>query len=862
MWKANLLRISETIILSTILLFLECNMWPIGKVWGYTLTVTSYGSKVDFGKLAPSDPPAIIPYAAEIVIVSPSSTWDLRVGAANNLINTADAAKTIPIGQLKWSPSNTTPTWNPFYTSLQTILSAQPATPAAGKAVAYDYRLDINWQDYSGSYCGTLTYTVTAGLIGPSFALPNPFSPDGDGIKDTTEISYYLDVAGTITATILEGTTTIRTLLSNATQTAGLHSVVWDGKNSSSIVVGDGQYKYLIQDDGSTVASGIITVDTISSSGTAIVQGRIMDDANSQPLSTATVRLYEAGGKQVSITTSDSSGGYLFNNVASGYYYLQASHSSYYTKATSLFYLSSGEVVTYNIYLSHNTSLFITKEVDVKTAQKGDVISYKISIRNIGMGRVKDIKVEDRPPYNFKYLPGTTQIDGRKALDPTGENPLVFSLDTLSTSESIILTYRAMVGIDASLADQKNSAWCFGYTEEGRVSAGPASCVIRIKEGIFRKRGIIIGKVYEDQNGDGIQQEGEKGLPKVKLVMEEGTTVITDIEGRYSIPYIKPGSHILMIDRTTLPSNNISPTKLSQLIVLPEGGISKVNFGLTQAKDLHLTEDKVSKVNFGLTQAKDLHLTEDKEEFSLICLGEGELGYLTVKGNIEGFEQGNEGFAPKIYTKSRLALYLKGKIKGEYLLTASLDTSKDEADRLYEAISPEAYYPIYGDESSLISPVTYSRLYLRIDHRESFLLYGDYQTNLSGGHFSSYERRLSGIKGYYKGSSSEVTIFRAETKQVRCRDDILGEGVSGPYYLSHYPVVNDSEIIRIERRNEETQRVISCSYQKKNVDYSIDYQEAKITFVQPVPEREAGGVVYYIVAIYEYVPLGGESRHY
>ncbi|MEW6103811.1 MAG: carboxypeptidase regulatory-like domain-containing protein, partial [bacterium] len=841
--RKALARIFGGIALSIALLFLEGQMQP--SLLAYTLTVTSYGGKVEFGSLCPENPPVIIPYAAEMVVVSPSSTWDLRVQAASDLKNTSDNTKIIPISQLKWSPSEVSPNWTSFSTALQTMLSAQPATPAEGKALAYDYRLEINWQDPPGSYAGTLTYTVTAGLIGPSFASPNPFSPNGDGIKDTTEISYYLDANGTITATILEGTTTIRTLLSNVAQLAGVQSITWDGKNDSAVIVADGQYKYLIQNNGSTIASGIITVDTTTSSGTGIVSGKTLDNANSQPLSDTSVGLYEASGKAVGNTTSDPSGNYTFNNVSAGYYYLKAEHTSYYSKTTPLFYVAAGEVVTYNIYLTHNISLFITKEASVKIGEKGDVIGYKINVKNIGVGRVMDIKVEDKLPYNFKYLASTTKINGRKAADPMGNNPLIFSIGTLSEGEETVLTYYVMIGIDASLGEKRNLAYCFGYIEEGKVSAGPVSSFIRVKEGIFRKRGVIIGKVYKDKNGDEIQQAGEEGIPKVKLLMEDGTMVITDSKGRYSIPYVKPGSHVLMIDRTSLPFE-ILRGYLSHFTVLPEGGMSKVNFGLMPSENPQEREE-----------------IKQEERFSLIGLSEGELGYLMAKGNIEALKEGNEGFAPKFYTKSRVALYLKGKIKGEYLLTTILDTNKDEEDRLYEAISPEEYYPIYGDEAGLInSPTTYGRLYVRLDHKDSFLLYGDYPVNFSETRFSSYERTLSGIKADYKGSNSLLSMFRAETKQVACRDDLLGKGVCGPYYLSHYPIVGESESIRIERRDEKTNQVLSLSSQKRNVDYSIDYTQARITFAQPISEREPGGIVYYIVAIYEYVPVGEGDKHY
>ena len=51
------------------------------------------------------------------------------------------------------------------------------------------------------------------------------------------------------------------------------------------------------------------------------------------------------------------------------------------------------------------------------------------------------------------------------------------------------------------------------------------------------------------------------------------------------------------------------------------------------------------------------------------------------------------------YGAARASLFLKGTIKGEYLLTIGADSDKDTRTKLYRDIKPDAVYPVYGDSS-------------------------------------------------------------------------------------------------------------------------------------------------------------------
>lgn len=90
----------------------------------------------------------------------------------------------------------------------------------------------------------------------------------------------------------------------------------------------------------------------------------------------------------------------------------------------------------------------------------------------------------------------------------------------------------------------------------------------------------ILGKVYVDENNNSSQDEGEKGIEGVVIIMENGITVVTGPDGKYSITNLKGGFHVLKLDDWTLPPGIIliSEDERSKFINLPAGGSGYVDF--------------------------------------------------------------------------------------------------------------------------------------------------------------------------------------------------------------------------------------------------------------------------------------------
>jgi hypothetical protein len=95
----------------------------------------------------------------------------------------------------------------------------------------------------------------------------------------------------------------------------------------------------------------------------------------------------------------------------------------------------------------------------------------------------------------------------------------------------------------------------------------------------------VTGKVFNDANRNGRQDDGEEGVPGVRLVTPRGLQATTDPFGRYHItcaitPHEGRGSNfVLKLDDRTLPSGFRMSTDQVQVQRATRGKALKVNFG-------------------------------------------------------------------------------------------------------------------------------------------------------------------------------------------------------------------------------------------------------------------------------------------
>ncbi|MGB5443171.1 MAG: carboxypeptidase regulatory-like domain-containing protein [Gammaproteobacteria bacterium] len=319
--------------------------------------------------------------------------------------------------------------------------------------------------------------------------------------------------------------------------------------------------------------------------------GVVFDSASNQPLAGATVTLFgiDAGGNDFTPVVLDMSGNpapsqvvtgadgrYEFPLVAAGDYRLDvlapATHSFPSTLPPAslpagrdidasgsyggTFTVSalSGPVFI-DLPLDPGTAqpgLFIEKTASKTVAGLGESVLYTLKISN-GTGiTLTDTRMVDELPAGFAYQRGTSRLDELRIGDPQGApgRQLLYQLGTLAPAAEHILQYRVQIRTGALRGDGINSAQLISNAAASNV----AKAKVRIADDVFRDEALILGKIFVDCNRDRLQGAEEPGIPGVRIYLDDGTFVVSDVEGKYSFVGISPRTHALKVDATTLPA--------------------------------------------------------------------------------------------------------------------------------------------------------------------------------------------------------------------------------------------------------------------------------------------------------------------
>ena len=191
----------------------------------------------------------------------------------------------------------------------------------------------------------------------------------------------------------------------------------------------------------------------------------------------------------------------------------------------------------------------------------------------------------------------------------------------------------------------------------------------------------------------------------------------------------------------------------------------------------------------------------------------------------------------------RAALFLKGKIPGEALLTMGYDSDKNTQGRLFRDIQPEEFYPVYGDASVKgFDAQSTGRLYVRVDKNKSFLLYGDYTTLSSNEarQLGQYSRSLNGLKGHYENDRVSVNAFATHDTAHQVIEELPAQGISGPYQISRVKgLIENSEKVEILVRDRNQPSVIlKTTPQMRFSDYALEPLTGRLLFKAPIPSRD------------------------
>ncbi|MBI4871032.1 MAG: DUF11 domain-containing protein, partial [Candidatus Riflebacteria bacterium] len=211
-------------------------------------------------------------------------------------------------------------------------------------------------------------------------------------------------------------------------------------------------------------------------------------------------------------------------------------------------------------------NLRLEKEASRPAAAIGEVVAYRLSVVNQNPSLpLHDVTVEDFLPAGLRLRPGSVTVDGTAAPDPAardGGRRLTFRLGTLPDAArpdvaTRVVIYQAIVGADARQGDAVNTAISRALTPpptQVALESAPKSARVRIRNQGFSLRGVIVGRVYHDNDRNGAWDAADKGVQGVRIYLDDGTFVITDREGKYHFEGVLEGQRAVKLDRRTLPA--------------------------------------------------------------------------------------------------------------------------------------------------------------------------------------------------------------------------------------------------------------------------------------------------------------------
>jgi hypothetical protein len=270
----------------------------------------------------------------------------------------------------------------------------------------------------------------------------------------------------------------------------------------------------------------------------------------------------------------------------------------------------------------------------------------------------------------------------------------------------------------------------------------------------------------------------------------------------------------------------------------------------------------------------------DRFTFAVVDLT---VGRRALRGNVDSYLS-PETRADRSIFDGRLAIYHKQLLANGTRITIAADTRERPIKELFSGfferdargvlrrIDPNLSWPVFGDDSVTIDDApTSGRFYARAERDTSHVMWGDFQTQLTGTDLANYSRALYGAefgartKAFTSFGEARVSIngFVADPGTVGARDEFRATGGS-VFFLRRQDVSQGSERLFVEVRDRASGLVKGRRELIPARDYDINTLQGRVFLRAPLASVESdtlyvrdgglSGDPVYLVATYEYVP--------
>ncbi len=231
----------------------------------------------------------------------------------------------------------------------------------------------------------------------------------------------------------------------------------------------------------------------------------------------------------------------------------------------------------------------VTKTAGRSEIRRGERVTYTITANGLTGLRTA---IRDVMPGSFIFIEGSATANGKAIVPKQDGRTLTFTGYPIDIDGSVVIKLRLIAGATLTSGKFINTAQVINR-DNGAVVA-TATAAVEIKPEHVFDCGDVIGRVFDDLNGNGYADDGEPGMAGVNVVTVNGLIVTSDSAGRFHIacadlPTVGIGSNfILKLDLASLPQGYVLTTENPRDVRLTRGKVTKLNFGVRKSCDVRL----------------------------------------------------------------------------------------------------------------------------------------------------------------------------------------------------------------------------------------------------------------------------------
>ena len=251
---------------------------------------------------------------------------------------------------------------------------------------------------------------------------------------------------------------------------------------------------------------------------------------------------------------------------------------------------------------ANDAEILLTKSVDQRSTSIGSLVRYTVTAENLKQVPAFDVEVVDTPPAGFSFVPDSalltrsgpdatfnTSDDVTETLATVIQNTLTFETIDLDPEEIVQINYVTRVGVGLVNGVYVNRVTASGTNGE---ASNEAFASVEVVSDAVLSNATLIGKVFVDRDGDGIQDPGNVS----------GLTLESNYYGKFKLPALPargntnedPSNYAVTINMPVTASNQfeISSSEGTRIVVDHDGLVTEAHVGAiargTSSQDLRV----------------------------------------------------------------------------------------------------------------------------------------------------------------------------------------------------------------------------------------------------------------------------------